>query len=459
MRDAIFTEEEIETLRKNALAHVIPHFANNASLAQMPRIYTRGEGCYVWDIDGRRYLDTFASLLTTVCGHGRREVIEAITQQLELLEFWPNFEDAFTVPLIRLAKKLAEIMPGDLSVSFFVNSGSEANETALKMARQYHVERGEPQRYKVIARRNSYHGTTLGATSGTGLPWFRAFFEPLLPGFLFAPPAYDGIRVAGEPPHADFDPLEAMGRIIEWEGPKTVAAVIMDPIPGSNTGFPLPPKGYLQGVRNLCDKYGILLIFDEVQTGFGKTGKWFACEHWNVVPDIIAIGKGFSAGYVPLGAAVTTPKVAEHFTKAPGHELRTGSTYGGHCLACAAALANIATIEKEHLVERAATMGEYLKCQLNKLRTYPVVADVRGLGLLLAIELMADPKTNKKFDPKLGVGRWIGDWCFARGMIMRNNGDILVMAPALTISKQDIDTAFGLLDQAIPAAMKHFGGS
>jgi len=456
MSNTVLSESEKEKLRKDALAYVIPHFANNASLAKMPRIYTRGEGCYVWDIDGKRYLDTFASLLTTVCGHGRPEILAAINAQLGQLEFWPNFEDAFTIPLIKLGRKLAGIMPGDLAVSFFVNSGSEANETALKMARQYHAERGEPHRYKVIARRNSYHGTTLGGLSATGLAWFRAYFEPLLPGYRFAPPAYDGLRVGTDPPCPDYDPLAEMERMVEWEGPKTVAAVIMDPIPGSNTGYPLPPNGYLEGVRALCDKHGILLIFDEVQTGFGKTGKWFACEHWNVVPDIMTIGKGFSGGYVPLGAAVTTPKVAELFTKTPGHELRTGSTYGGHPIACAAALATIEVIEKENLVERAATLGEYLKRELVKLRKYPMVGDVRGLGMLLAVELMADPKTGKRFDPKLGVGRWVGDWCFEHGVIVRNNGEILVMAPALIITKDQIDTVIGILDQAIRAAIEHF---
>jgi len=456
MGEMSFSEKEIQALRKDALAHVIPHFANNASLAKLPRIYTRGQGCYVWDIEGKRYLDTFASLLTTVCGHGRAEIIDAIREQLKLLEFWPNFEDAFTVPLIKLAKKLAEILPGDLGVSFFVNSGSEANETALKMARQYHVARGNPHRYKVIARRNSYHGTTLGGISATGLPWFRTYFEPLLPGFLFAPPAYDGIEVAGEPPAALRDPLAAMEQMIEWENAGSVAAVIMDPLPGSNTGFPVPPKGYLESVRALCDKHDILLIFDEVQTGFGKTGKWFACEHWNVVPDIITLGKGFSAGYVPLGAAVTTPRVANYFTQRPGQELRTGSTYGGHSIACAAALATIGVIEKEHLVDRAAEMGEYLKNGLSKLRKYPIVGDVRGLGLLLAVELAQDAKAKKKFDPALGVGRWIGDWCFEHGMIMRNNGEILVAAPALTITKEEVDTVLGLLDQALAAAMQHF---
>jgi taurine--2-oxoglutarate transaminase len=297
----------------------------------------------------------------------------------------------------------------------------------------------------------------LGGISATGLPWFRTYFEPLLPGFLFAPPAYDGIEVAGEPPAALRDPLADMERMIEWENANSVAAIIMDPLPGSNTGFPVPPKGYLESVRALCDKYDILLIFDEVQTGFGKTGKWFACEHWNVVPDIITLGKGFSAGYVPLGAAVTTPRVADCFTHKPGQELRTGSTYGGHSIACAAALATIGVIEKEHLVDRAAELGEYLKEGLNKLRKYPIVGDVRGLGLLLAVELMQDAKTKKKFDPALGVGRWIGNWCFEHGMIMRNNGEILVAAPALTITKEEVDTVLNLLDQSLAAAIEHFG--
>jgi len=349
------------------------------------------------------------------------------------------------VPLIRLARTLAEIMPGDLSVSFFVNSGSEANETALKMARQYHRERGEPQRWKVIARRNSYHATTLGATSATGIPWFREYFEPLLPGYFFAPPAACcNCELELEPQTCDLACLRAMERLAEWEGPGSVSAIIMDPIPGSNTGYPLPPEGYLRGVRDLCDRHGILLIFDEVQTGFGKTGKWFACEHWSVVPDIMTIGKGFTGGYIPLAATVTTPNVADVFRRGPGSELRSGSTYGGHTIACAATLANIGIIEKEGLVERAARLGEYLRDELNKLHRHPIVGDIRGIGLLWAVEL--------KPDPRLGVGSWIREWCWDNGMILRNNGDILVIAPALVIEKDEVDHMLALMDRAISVA-------
>lgn len=452
-----WTEAQKEQLRKDALAYIIPHFASNAELAKEPKIFVRGEGCYVYDIDGKHYLDTFASLMTTICGHHRPEVDKAIRDQLEKLEFFPNYVDAFTVPLIELARKLAQIMPGDLEVSFFVNSGSEANETAMKMARQYHVENGQPHRYKFIARRDSYHATTLGGTSVTGLKWFREYFEPLLPGCIFVPSAKCcTCELEMDPKTCGLACLKMMEQAINGEGPDSIAAIIMDPIPGSNTGYPLPPTGYLEGVRALCDKYGILLIFDEVQTGFGKTGKWFACEHWHVIPDIMTIGKGFTGGYIPLGATVTTAKIADVFRKGPGHELRSGSTYGGHTVACAATLANIAYIEDNDLVGQAAIKGEYMRQKLESLKKHPVVGEVRGIGMLRAVELMADRAARKKLDPKLGVGNFIRQWCWDHGMILRNNGEILVAAPALVISHQEIDKMVDLLDQALTAAAKHF---
>lgn len=454
----MYTEEEIKILKSDAINLIIPHFASNVELAKGPKIFTRGEGCYVYDIEGNRYLDTFASLLTTICGHRRPEIKKAVLEQMDQLEFFPNYVDTFTLPLIELARKLAEIMPGNLSVSFFVNSGSEANETAIKMARQYHREKGWPHRYKVVARRHSYHATTLGATSFTGIPWFREYFEPLIPGAVFAPPTRCcECELELKYPNCKLACLKAMEKLIQWEGPNSVSAVIMDPIPGSNIGYPLPPDGYLKGVRELCDKYGILLIFDEVQTGFGKTGKWFACEHWDVTPDIMTIGKGFTGGYIPLGATVTTPKIADVFRKEPGKEFRSGSTYGGHTVACAATLANIEIIEKENLVEKSAKTGQYLKKQLEKLYKYPIVGDIRGIGMLWAVELMDDKETKKKLDPKLGVGSFIRQWCWDNGMILRNNGDILVYAPALVINKQEIDFMLDLTNQAIQAAMEHYG--
>jgi putrescine---pyruvate transaminase len=449
-------EEEKQRLLKDAVKHVIPHFASWELLEKEPKIFERGEGCYLFDIDGKRYLDTFASLLTTICGHHQPDVDKAIRDQLDKLEFFPNYVDTFTPPLINLAKKIADIMPGDLGVSFFVNSGSEANETAIKMARQYHIESGRPTKSKVFFRRYSYHGTTLGGSSATGLPWFREYFEPLLPGFI---PTYSACcetcELGLKPETCGFQCLKMMEEQINWEGPDSISALIMDPIPGSNIGFPIPPQGYISEIRKLCDKYNIVLIFDEIQTGFGKTGKMFACEHWNVEPDIITIGKGFTGGYIPLGAAVTTEKIYSVFRRA-GHELRSGSTYGGHTLACAATLANIEVIEKNNLVGKAEKTGEYLLKKLEFLSKHKIVGRFGGIGLLRAIYLTGDREKGVDLDPNLKVGSFIRDFCYQNGLILRNNGDILVMAPALIITEEQIDDCIEILDKALAAAQEHF---
>jgi len=442
-----YAVEDVAAMKRAARRYILTHFANHDAIERDPRIYVGGDGCYLYDVEGRRYLDTFASLLTTICGHHRPEVREAVLRQLDELEFFPNYEDAFTPPLIELAEKLDRLMPGDLGVSFFVNSGSEANETALKIARQHHAHNGQPQRYKIVARELSYHGTTLGGISVTGLPWFRQHFEPLLPGVVFAP--------ASRSAQGD-DALRRFEQVLDAEDPRTISAVIMDPVPGSNTGYPLPPDGYLRGVRDLCDRHGIVLIFDEVQTGFGKTGRWFACEHWGVVPDIMTIGKGFSGGYVPLGAAVVTHRIARVF-QASGKELRSGSTYGGHTIACAATLANLGIIERDGLVARARDMGDYLARRLETLRAHAIVSDVRGIGLLRAVELSPEPGSGRPFPPNLPVGSWIRNRCHERGMILRNNGSILVLAPALIVTREQIDQITSLLDEAIGAAVTHFG--
>lgn len=449
MKPIVYSEQEKARLRRSAVEHIIPHFASNADIAREPKIFVRGEGCFVWDVNGRKYFDSFATLLTTICGHNRPEVTEAVRRQMEILEFFPNYVDAYTVPLIELAEKLAQLLPGELSVSFFVNSGSEANETALKMARQYHVERGEGARHKFIARRDSYHATTLGGGSVTGLRWFREYFEPLLPGCLFVSAARDRDRPEGmSSVEYGRQLLREIESLVQNEGPQSIAGMIMDPLPGSNTGYPVPPEGYLRGVRELCDRHGILLIFDEVQTGFGKTGKWFYCQHEGVTPDIMTLGKGLTGGFIPLGVAITTPKVADVFRKKPGSELRSGSTYGGHTVACAATLANIGIVEKEGLVENAAKMGAYLRGRLKELARFPIVGEVSGVGLLLAVRL--------KGDPMLNMGRWIRDWCYENGMILRNNGEILVVAPSLILTKEEADLLVDKLGQALEAAVRQF---
>lgn len=457
MSDEKFTEEQIKQLKEDALRCICPHSAKNDELlVNGPKIFVKGEGCYIYDVEGKKYLDTFATLVTSICGHDRPEVREAVYEQMKKLEFFPNYVDSFTLPLIKLAKKLEEITPGDLSVSFFVNSGSEANETAIKIAKQYQLQIGKPGKWKIIARRFSYHGTTLGAASATGIPSYKKYLEPLMPGFIFAKAARDhecpegmSSKEYGEVCLKDLDDL------IQFETPETIAGMIMDPVPGSNTAYPIPPEGYLQGVWELCNKYGIVLIFDEIQTGFAKTGKMFACEHWDVTPDIITLGKSIAGGFAPLGAAVMTEKIYKVF-KRIGHELKSGSTFGGHTISCVAALANIDIIEKENLVDKAVKMGKYLREGLKKLYKHSIVGDVRGIGMLLAVELVADREKKIPLDKKLNIGKWIRNWCWRNGMILRNNGDILVIAPPLILSKDEADEMLNKIDRAIAEAIEQF---
>lgn len=453
------SKKEIETLKKDALKYVWPFFHDNVELLKKkPKIFTKGEGLNIEDIDGNKYLDSFASLLTTITGHGRKEIIEAVYKQMKDLEFFPNYIDAFTIPAIKLAKKLADIMPGDLSRTFYVNDGSEACETAIKMAKQYFWNRGKKEKNKIISKRYSYHGATYGGISAAGLPWFRQPFEPFVPGFVHVMHAWCyRCELDLDVKTCRLACLKNMEKIVEWEDPDTVAAIIMDPLPGSNTGYPNPPEGYIKGVRELCDKYNILLIFDEVQTGFGKTGKMFVCEHFNVVPDIIAIAKGFSAGYLPLGAAVTSEKIAGEFLTEPGKEFRHGFTFGGHPACCAAALANIEIIQREKLVENAAKMGKYIKDGLEQFKKkYEIVGDVRGMGLLLAVELVKNKKTREPIDPSIGVGTWMKNRFYEKGLIIRNNGEILVLAPALDISRKAADVILSALDEVLSEAVKKF---
>ncbi len=446
-------DELIEAGRK----HLWLHFASNEEINREPRVFVRGEGMYLWDAEGRKYFDTFASLLTTVCGHHRPEIHAAVQKQMEQLEFFPNYVDCYTVPSIELAEKMAEVTPGDLSVSFFVNGGSEANETAIKMARQYFWETGKCHKSKILAKRWSYTGATMGTISATGIPWFWETFEPRMPGYEFFNPQWYYHREMGfEFEEAGKVALAELKRLIEFEGPGSIAALIMDPISGSNTGYWVPSREYMQGIRELCDRYDILLIFDEVQIGFGKTGTWFACENWDVVPDILTVGKGFSGGYLALGAAVATERVASAFSE-PGHEFRHGLTFGGHTTACAAALANIGIIENEGLVAKAAETGAYLQKRLEAFYKYPIVGDIRGMGMLWAIELLESKDGWKKHEPEGEIGSWIRRRAFELGVILRNNADILVIAPSLNMTHDEADYMLNLMEQLIAEASERFG--
>jgi len=450
--------EATQAMQQDALKYLLFSLGHYEDVERSGvKIIERGKGCYVYDADGRRYLDTFGSLLTTICGHHRPEVHEAMLAQMRKIEFYPIYHDCLTPVVIQLAKRLAELAPGDLEVSFFVSDGSDATESAIKMARQYFWERGEKSRWKVLFRRNSYHGASLGAIAATGLRWFRESQEPLSPGFVpvMAPNPYRCELGLGPEDSARMA-LRNTQAIIEWEGPETIAAMILDPVPGSNVGYPVPPPFYLPELKALCDRHGILTIYDEIQVGMGKTGRMFCCEHWDVVPHFLCLAKGFPGGFAPMGVVLTTAEIADVFRR-PGHDFRHGYTFAGHPVCAAAVMAVLDIFEKERLVEHAAEMGEYLGERLAGLYRYPMVGDVRGLGLLRAVELVADRETRAPFDPKMAVGALVRDYCYRNGMILRNNGEILVLAPPLVVTREIIDEIVGNIEGGILAAMEHFG--
>src|SRR6184192_3695171 len=347
-----------------------------------------GEGRYFWDYDGKRYLDFASQLVNVSIGHQHPKVVAAIKEQAErLCTIGPPMA---TESRSKLGRLLAEVTPGDLGFSFFTNGGAEANENAIKLARWY------TGRHKIVTRYRSYHGATAGAIAATGDPR-RWFAEPGIPGVVRMLDPYTYRCPAGHP-----DPCPVctgaphLEELLQYEGPQNVAAVIMETIVGTN-GVIVPPDGYLQSIREVCDRHGILLILDEVMAGFGRTGKWFGCENWDVVPDILTVAKGINSGYVPLGAMTVSATIADWIED---KYFAGGLTYSGHVLACAAAIASIEAFQEEGIVENSASMGEVLAQELPRLqRRHPSIGEVRGKGLFWGIELVRDRETREPLVP------------------------------------------------------------
>src|SRR3989441_2103838 len=353
-----------------------------------PLVVTGGEGRYFWDADGNRYLDFASQLVNVSIGHQHPKVVAAIKEQAQKLTTIgpPMAHEARS----ELARLLAEVTPGDLTMSFFTNGGAEANENAIKLARWY------TGRQKIVARYRSYHGATAGAISATGDPR-RWPAEPGVPGIVRILDPYTYRCPAGHPdPCPVCSGAPHLEEILQYEGPQNVAAVILETVTGTN-GVIVPPPGYLQSVREVCDRHGILLILDEVMAGFGRTGKWFACENWDVVPDILCVAKGINSGYVPLGAMVISEKLRDWIRDKP---FSGGLTYSGHPLACASAVASIDAFREEGIVENAAAHGAYLAEELPRLADkHPSIGEVRGLGLFWGLELVKDRETREPLVP------------------------------------------------------------
>jgi len=451
----MITKEMKERWKKAAREYCWPNFPSFREMEEDPRILVAGHGSYYVDVDGREILDGFAGLQNCQIGHGRREVAEAVYKQMLELEFAPAVINILTPPVVELAQKMTEVMPKCLRRTFFVNDGSEAVEAALKIAKQYQWERGFRKRYKTVSRRGAYHGVTMGALSVSGHTWFRSPMEPLMPGSVHvAPPFCYRCDLGLSYPSCDLQCVQLTERIIQWEDPETVACMIIEPVMGAQMGYAVPPDGYLEGLREICDRYGIILIIDEVLVGFARSGRWFAHQHWDVEPDIMTTAKGLSSGYLPLGAASVRPEIAAPFMGPESKgDFRHGHTYGGHTTSCAAALANIEIIQREKLPERAETMGKYIRERIRAMfDKHPVMGDLRGMGMLFGIELVADRETRAFLPKEKEVGDWIRRRCYDLGLVLRAAGDVVILAPPLTMTREEADRMCDIMDRAIGEA-------
>ena len=405
------------------------------------------EGRYFWDYDGKRYLDFASQLVNVSIGHQHPKIIAAIKEQADkLCTIGPPMANESRS---RLGRLLAEVTPGDLCMSFFTNSGAEANENAIRLARLY------TGRNKIVVRYRSYHGATHGAISLTGDPrrWPN---EPGMPGVVRMLDPYTYRCPAGHP-----DPCPVctgaphLEEILEYEGPQTVAAVFLETVTGTNGVIP-PPDGYLQSIREVCDRHGILLVLDEVMAGFGRTGRWFACDNWDVVPDILTVAKGINSGYVPLGAMIIGPRLREWVR---GKYFPGGLTYAGHPLACASAVASIEAFREEGVVENAAEAGSYLGDGLRGLAAaHPSIGEVRGLGCFWGVELVKSRETREMLVPFNASGEAaapvarLAKAALERGLYLMTHWNVIMICPPLTITHDELEEGIAILDSALSIA-------
>ncbi|MSQ29867.1 MAG: aspartate aminotransferase family protein [Dehalococcoidia bacterium] len=421
-------------------------------------VITGGKGIYLDDSYGRRYIDAMAGLWVVAVGHGRRELAEVARDQMERLSFANPFVYA-TPPAVDLATKLAEVSQPGITRSFFVNGGAEAVDTAIRMARQWQYNRGETKRYKIISRIGSYHGMTYAAMSVNNAKGMNKLpFEPMMPGAIKAPGVTCEACVA-RAPHSNCSTLAGLKYLEELiiaENPASIAAIIAEPISTANGSF-LPHPDYWPTLRRLCDEHGILLIADEVINGFGRTGKWFAMEHFDVTPDLIAVAKQISSGYAPIAAVLISEKVAEGFRGEPTKAFIGGTTFGGNPVSCAVALANIEIIQREGLVANSERSGAHLATQLADLKKrHPSVAHVRGVGLMQVIDLQRDPERGIEFTPDDDLKHRMPRLLKEHGILVRAGASIQV-APPLTINREEVDEMVDGIDRAITDLERELG--
>jgi adenosylmethionine-8-amino-7-oxononanoate aminotransferase len=416
-----------------------------------PLVFVEGQGAVLRDAEGREFIDGLASLWNVNAGHGRAELADAAAAQMRRLAFASNYVGFTNEPAVRLAEQLLRLAYPNLSGVYFTTAGAESNEAAFKTARYYWKRRGLPTKTKIIARVHAYHGVTLAAMSATGMAAYHTMFAPTVPGFVHILPSYP-YRYPGSM-------AEALEEAILREGPDQVAAFIAEPVMGAGGVIP-PAPDYFPRVREICDRYQVLFIADEVITGFGRTGRWFALGHWGVQPDIVSFAKGVTSAYLPLGGIMVSREIHQAILEAPSAErFMHAATYSGHPVCCAVALRNLEIFEREGLVDRAAAMGRRLLAGLETLREFPVVGDVRGLGLMAGVELVEDRATKT---PAVGLGVRVLAEARARGLVTRVRpgqtghhpiGDTICLAPPLVVTEAQVDRIVEILRESIRAVL------
>jgi L-2,4-diaminobutyrate transaminase len=452
--------EEIQALDRAHLIHPINEFQKHEK--QGSRLFTSGKGVELTLADGRSVIDGFSGLFNISVGHGRTEIAEAVAAQMRELAYYPSFWDFGNEPAARLAERVVRLLPADrgLRHMLFHTSGSEANEANFRFARLYHAVRGNPSKTRILSRRWAYHGATRGAGSATGIPAYHALAD-LDPGHLHMAPPYcyrcefeRSLPDCGLPCAADLE------QTLSREGPETIAALVVEPVMGTG-GILVPPPDYFAEIQEICRRNDVLLILDEVITGFGRTGRWFGMQHWDVHPDLVSLAKGISSGYLPLSASVLSDRVYETLRDQmpEGLPFMFGLTYNNHPACCAAGLANLEILEREGLVENARKVGAYLLERLDKsFGKSPLAGEIRGIGMLAAIEMVRDRDTKQPF-PNITDPHWIAQEAFERGLIVRALFQCVAFAPPLCATTEDIDRMVGILEEIWPEAEARFAGA
>jgi putrescine---pyruvate transaminase len=440
-------------------AHLM-HPLHHPSSYGTARIWASGRGAIITDAAGRDYIDGLSGLWNVNVGHGRAELGEVAKQQMSTLAFHSAYAGGSNEPAIKLAERLSGLVYPSINTFFFTCGGAEASETSFKTARFYWKALGQPDKIKVISRRRAYHGLTLAAMSATGLQAFWPMFEPRTPGFLHID-APDPYRFTNTDPSVSIGVAAAnqLEEAILREGADSVAAFIAEPVQGAG-GVIVPPPDYFARIREICSKHGVLLIADEVITGFGRTGRWFGLEHHGIEPDIIQFAKGITSGYVPLGGIGVSDGVRDVINGVPpGKRWMHAYTYSGHPTCCAVALANIDILERERLPERAAASGDRLLRGLRALESMDGVGNVRGLGLMAAVEVVKDKATKQQFPPEAGLTQKLTDALLDRGLYTRVAMDCICLAPPLVTTDAELDRIVSIVGETITAVVPQFQSS